>query len=125
MRRLMSFFFQAEDGIRDLTVTGVQTCALPISQGNSVLNKENQRTPLYIRTLFPCVIALGACFLSTTSALAQSSESDPRSTSATIRTNGSTELANEPLEPNATEESRPRSVSLKTTSRIATVAPSI
>src|SRR5688572_21983719 len=29
------FFFQAEDGIRDLTVTGVQTCALPI------LNKKD------------------------------------------------------------------------------------
>src|SRR6266478_6550519 len=27
---LSFFFFQAEDGIRDLTVTGVQTCALPI-----------------------------------------------------------------------------------------------
>src|SRR2546430_15220545 len=26
----MTVFFQAEDGIRDLTVTGVQTCALPI-----------------------------------------------------------------------------------------------
>src|SRR5256885_2880127 len=26
------FFFQAEDGIRDYKVTGVQTCALPISQ---------------------------------------------------------------------------------------------
>src|SRR5207245_8692598 len=26
------FFFQAEDGIRDATVTGVQTCALPISR---------------------------------------------------------------------------------------------
>src|SRR5438128_4039906 len=26
------FFFQAEDGIRDATVTGVQTCALPICQ---------------------------------------------------------------------------------------------
>src|SRR5690349_22599935 len=26
------FFFQAEDGIRDLYVTGVQTCALPISE---------------------------------------------------------------------------------------------
>src|SRR5947209_10148860 len=25
------FFFQAEDGIRDIGVTGVQTCALPIS----------------------------------------------------------------------------------------------
>src|SRR2546428_5260991 len=29
------FFFQAEDGIRDLIVTGVQTCALPISFGKS------------------------------------------------------------------------------------------
>src|SRR5256886_11171096 len=28
---MVFFFFQAEDGIRDLTVTGVQTCALPIS----------------------------------------------------------------------------------------------
>src|SRR5207245_3153382 len=28
---LFFFFFQAEDGIRDATVTGVQTCALPIS----------------------------------------------------------------------------------------------
>src|SRR5207245_5819909 len=28
---LRLFFFQAEDGIRDATVTGVQTCALPIS----------------------------------------------------------------------------------------------
>src|SRR6266498_5371502 len=27
------FFFQAEDGIRDADVTGVQTCALPISRG--------------------------------------------------------------------------------------------
>src|SRR6266568_494483 len=29
-RSMMFFFFQAEDGIRDGTVTGVQTCALPI-----------------------------------------------------------------------------------------------
>src|SRR5256885_3357374 len=29
----MFFFFQAEDGIRDYKVTGVQTCALPISSG--------------------------------------------------------------------------------------------
>src|SRR2546422_4193776 len=28
---LLFFFFQAEDGIRDVAVTGVQTCALPIS----------------------------------------------------------------------------------------------
>src|SRR3712207_3658398 len=30
---LSFFFFQAEDGIRDIGVTGVQTCALPISEG--------------------------------------------------------------------------------------------
>src|SRR2546430_7564192 len=32
------FFFQAEDGIRDLTVTGVQTCALPISPSYTLMN---------------------------------------------------------------------------------------
>src|SRR2546430_5185641 len=32
VRAMYFFFFQAEDGIRDLTVTGVQTCALPISR---------------------------------------------------------------------------------------------
>src|SRR2546430_7499898 len=32
---LFFFFFQAEDGIRDLTVTGVQTCALPIFYGGA------------------------------------------------------------------------------------------
>src|SRR5204863_1363490 len=31
------FFFQAEDGIRDLYVTGVQTCALPIYPSRTVL----------------------------------------------------------------------------------------
>src|SRR2546427_4027643 len=31
VQQILVFFFQAEDGIRDLTVTGVQTCALPIS----------------------------------------------------------------------------------------------
>src|SRR2546430_8859169 len=30
LEEVQIFFFQAEDGIRDLTVTGVQTCALPI-----------------------------------------------------------------------------------------------
>mgnify|MGYP006982554502 CR=1 FL=1 len=30
------FFFQAEDGIRDRLVTGVQTCALPISSNRTL-----------------------------------------------------------------------------------------
>src|SRR2546430_606595 len=39
------FFFQAEDGIRDLTVTGVQTCALPISQDYGVLETITKVEP--------------------------------------------------------------------------------
>src|SRR2546430_9253906 len=38
---LFFFFFQAEDGIRDLTVTGVQTCALPISKYGADQNRMN------------------------------------------------------------------------------------
>src|SRR5207245_11466638 len=34
------FFFQAEDGIRDATVTGVQTCALPISISPAITSKR-------------------------------------------------------------------------------------
>src|SRR2546430_3434587 len=34
------FFFQAEDGIRDLTVTGVQTCALPIFCAPALLQSD-------------------------------------------------------------------------------------
>src|SRR5438046_7665872 len=33
---MIGFFFQAEDGIRDWSVTGVQTCALPISGANAL-----------------------------------------------------------------------------------------
>src|SRR5216684_8155783 len=37
MRERFFFFFQAEDGIRDVAVTGVQTCALPILKSCSRL----------------------------------------------------------------------------------------
>src|SRR5215813_13511168 len=39
------FFFQAEDGIRDADVTGVQTCALPISPVKAPLGSEWQSWP--------------------------------------------------------------------------------
>src|SRR2546430_13417379 len=39
------FFFQAEDGIRDLTVTGVQTCALPISELIDPISEKVERLP--------------------------------------------------------------------------------
>src|SRR6185437_2547034 len=35
------FFFQAEDGIRDKLVTGVQTCALPILRVLSTMNPQS------------------------------------------------------------------------------------
>ena len=39
MKSNLSFFFQAEDGIRDHCVTGVQTCALPISRYTKINSK--------------------------------------------------------------------------------------
>src|SRR2546430_17722030 len=44
MSSILFFFFQAEDGIRDLTVTGVQTCALPI-WGRSRVSPRRVRAP--------------------------------------------------------------------------------
>src|SRR2546421_7758148 len=40
---IVIFFFQAEDGIRDLIVTGVQTCALPISLPKRALQRFTER----------------------------------------------------------------------------------
>src|SRR6266478_5018825 len=40
------FFFQAEDGIRDLTVTGVQTCALPIYQQGAKIRCRKNGVPI-------------------------------------------------------------------------------
>src|SRR5256884_1868982 len=50
------FFFQAEDGIRDVAVTGVQTCALPISYdlGSGPLATFRQVT---LPRLMPAILA--------------------------------------------------------------------
>src|SRR5207245_5788572 len=45
------FFFQAEDGIRDATVTGVQTCALPISRPIQLDGEPWGDTPFETRLL--------------------------------------------------------------------------
>src|SRR5215467_7082306 len=39
---IVFFFFQAEDGIRDYKVTGVQTCALPICRYPAILEDDKQ-----------------------------------------------------------------------------------
>src|SRR3989454_5375068 len=44
MLLFLFFFFQAEDGIRDYKVTGVQTCALPISTTGSVGTANGSRS---------------------------------------------------------------------------------
>src|SRR2546430_3782377 len=45
---MIFFFFQAEDGIRDLTVTGVQTCALPISRASTAAAGHVQRARMVL-----------------------------------------------------------------------------
>src|SRR5688572_31923940 len=55
---LCFFFFQAEDGIRDLTVTGVQTCALPISRAtNSQVCSGTADQPITTGTAIQGVVA--------------------------------------------------------------------
>src|SRR5207248_6983052 len=49
------FFFQAEDGIRDRTVTGVQTCALPISWGVRDCRPGPKGEPPVVNTKTPMV----------------------------------------------------------------------
>src|SRR2546422_1803208 len=53
----MFFFFQAEDGIRDVAVTGVQTCALPISRADEPFTLhhaayELPKTNPFLRKMF-------------------------------------------------------------------------
>ena len=50
------FFFQAEDGIRDVAVTGVQTCALPIS-GDRRLRAAAQ-LPIEVQTSFALLLTM-------------------------------------------------------------------
>src|SRR5207248_7526287 len=52
------FFFQAEDGIRDRTVPGVQTCALPISMRGRAVGglRRALLDPGFAATTFPIVI---------------------------------------------------------------------
>src|SRR2546430_6828160 len=64
---VLFFFFQAEDGIRDLTVTGVQTCALPI-----LVTKEPRTWHARMRSSI------------ITGVLVASESSKPRSTISTI-----------------------------------------
>src|SRR5687768_17802093 len=53
---VLFFFFQAEDGIRDVAVTGVQTCALPIFLGEDMydaLLKAQERLAAAIDSVDP------------------------------------------------------------------------
>src|SRR5690606_40940279 len=49
------FFFQAEDGIRDFHVTGVQTCALPIWKvtNGKLIEKKSEKLKKYINKHLP------------------------------------------------------------------------
>src|SRR5256885_273800 len=59
----MFFFFQAEDGIRDYKVTGVQTCALPISTANHNVpvrrSVKHQKMPVATTPAIPAQVSPG------------------------------------------------------------------
>src|SRR3712207_7174278 len=60
---LSFFFFQAEDGIRDIGVTGVQTCALPICDIASTIGcaddqPHDRPSPIWDANLCPTWVSL-------------------------------------------------------------------
>src|SRR5690625_5691830 len=58
----LSFFFQAEDGIRDGHVTGVQTCALPISSVFICVHQWLQSVvPMVSICVYPCSSVVAIC----------------------------------------------------------------
>src|SRR2546426_7232106 len=60
---VLFFFFQAEDGIRDYKVTGVQTCALPISADYRVVSEigpDHRKTFVVAVSVAGQVLASGA-----------------------------------------------------------------
>src|SRR5206468_7887104 len=59
------FFFQAEDGIRDLIVTGVQTCALPISHLQLHQKKSGRRVlPVFYSDNYISLVPGESCTVS-------------------------------------------------------------
>src|SRR5690606_39972410 len=63
---LLFFFFQAEDGIRDFHVTGVQTCALPISEAAVSASISTPVWPLTLQVARMCTLELSGSALSST-----------------------------------------------------------
>src|SRR5207248_8872424 len=86
------FFFQAEDGIRDRTVTGVQTCALPI------FRRVKQR----FASLSAVLVLVVASLLSACATSGDSMSSDSDSQAAT----SSTPVPGEKMSDDRSEERR-------------------
>src|SRR3984885_2126872 len=60
---MLFFFFQAEDGIRDADVTGVQTCALPICPLWPIDKEGEDRCWAFVSTSMQKLITAGHVFL--------------------------------------------------------------
>src|SRR2546423_11715494 len=78
VRIMFFFFFQAEDGIRDKLVTGVQTCALPIS---SLMKFSSECEPPRFRypRLLVSLLRYATAFAASSSACASTHSVEPRS----------------------------------------------
>src|SRR5207247_4423416 len=73
------FFFQAEDGIRDPLVTGVQTCALPIFCGRNTRSGPTSASSITVMPIATIRLQTGgrkfaACRLPCTAGLGRSEE---------------------------------------------------
>src|SRR5947209_11930923 len=86
----MKFFFQAEDGIRDIGVTGVQTCALPIWQkGQTEVYRGHELTVNLLRKV-QLQIAVNEDFVEpTVNAIMEAGRTGPEGDRKSTRLNSS------------------------------------
>lgn len=97
-----------------------------LTAGNVFKNLVRRtNTPLNIRLLFPRFFVLSASLFFAGTALAQSSEADPRPKEKTVNTSRSIQLETIPTAPGAVEEGRPRTINSTTGLKPVTLAPAV
>src|SRR5207253_6923078 len=105
------FFFQAEDGIRDGHVTGVQTCALPISRRSSKPSLSSGTRAAFSARSVPQV-AFGevraACRTTTPNAIARATTTSKRVSATSVRREDRKSVVREREENRAVEGTRKR-----------------
>src|SRR5690349_25139123 len=98
------FFFQAEDGIRDLYVTGVQTCALTISPEVLMASSSDFGTRPDVQTTTSDVVASGSARYATSGASTSAVRSEERRVGKAVDLGGGRRIKKKKREKESADE---------------------